>query len=475
LFAFKGAVKGKGSACEKNQTAARASLQLERKEHALSQSAILEAPATRSNGHHAASQTSRLLGLRCKECDARYEIAPKHVCELCFGPLEVVYDYAEIARRTSREKIARGPYSMWRYQDFLPVEGTPQVDLNAGFTPLIKCDNLARMLGMRALYIKNDTANPTWSFKDRVVSTALSRAKEFGFTTAACASTGNLANSVAAHAARAGMDCYVFIPADLEASKILNSLVYKPKVMAVEGNYDQVNRLCAEVADRVNRNEEGIHENRWAFVNVNLRPFYSEGSKTLAYEVAEQLGWQAPDHVVIPIASGSMLTKIYKGFNEWMDLGLIERKTVKMSGAQADGCSPVAQAFRENQDFVAPVRPNTIAKSLAIGNPADGLYAKDIAQKTGGTIDSVSDEEVIEGIKLLAQTEGIFTETAGGVTIATLKKLVEAGRIGRDETTVAYITGIGLKTQEAISDHVGKPIQIRPNLASFEEAFGRKI
>jgi threonine synthase len=441
----------------------------------LNSTALLDAPATASNGHHAVKTPSRLLGLKCKECGAKYEIAPKHVCELCFGPLEVAYDYDEIARLTSRERITRGPYSMWRYQDFLPVEGEPQVNLEAGFTPLLKCDNLARLLGLRELYIKNDTANPTWSFKDRVVSTALSRAKEFGFTTAACASTGNLANSVAAHAARAGMDCYVFIPSDLEIGKVLNSLVYNPKVVAVEGNYDQVNRLCAEIADRVNRNADGVHENRWAFVNVNLRPFYSEGSKTLAYEVAEQLGWKAPDHVVAPIASGSMLTKIYKGFGEWMDLGLIDRKVVKMSGAQADGCSPVAQAFREKQDFVAPVRPNTIAKSLAIGNPADGIYAKDIAEKTGGAIDSVSDEEIIEGIKLLAQTEGVFTETAGGVTIATLKKLVEAGKIGKDETTVAYITGIGLKTQEAIADHVGKPMQIRPNLASFEEAWGRKF
>lgn len=441
----------------------------------MTSSAILETSATASNGHHAVKHSSRLLGLKCKECGAKYEIAPKHVCELCFGPLEVAYDYEAIAAQTSREKIARGPYSMWRYQDFLPVEGTPQVNLEAGFTPLLKCDNLAKRLGIRDLYIKNDTANPTWSFKDRVVSTALSRAKEFGFTTAACASTGNLANSVAAHAARAGMDCYVFIPADLEAGKVMNSLVYNPHVVAVEGNYDQVNRLCAEVADRVNRNAEGIHENHWAFVNVNLRPFYSEGSKTLAYEVAEQLGWKAPDHVVIPIASGSMLTKIYKGFNEWMDLGLIDRKVVKISGAQADGCSPVAQAFREKQEFVAPVRPNTIAKSLAIGNPADGIYAKDIAEKTGGSIDSVSDEEIIEGIKLLAECEGVFTETAGGVTIANLKKMAESGRIKPDEVTVAYITGIGLKTQEALTGHVGEPMLIRPNLASFEAAWGRKI
>lgn len=419
--------------------------------------------AVASNGHSA--RPSRLKGLKCRECGATYEIAPKHVCEMCFGPLEVQYDYDVIAGLISREKIEKGPRSIWRYQDLLPVEGTPQVDLGAGWTPLIKANNLGKKLGIKNLYIKNDTANPTWSFKDRVVSTALSRAVEFGFDTAACASTGNLANSVAAHAAHAGMKCYVFIPADLETGKILGSLIYNPHLMAVKGNYDEVNRLCAEVADRTN----------WAFVNVNVRPFYSEGSKTLAYEVAEQLGWQAPDHVVIPIASGSMLTKIHKGFNEFMDLGLIERKNFRVSGAQATGCSPVAQAFAEGHDFVKPVKPNTIAKSLAIGNPADGPYALDTMRSTGGNADAVTDEEVIEGIKLLAETEGIFTETAGGVTIGVLKKLVEAGKINPDETTVAYITGMGPKTLEAIADHVGSPLQISPNLASFEEALGRKL
>jgi threonine synthase len=318
---------------------------------------------------------------------------------------------------------------------------------------------------LRELYIKNDTANPTWSFKDRVVSVALSRAVEFGFDTAACASTGNLANSVAAHAARAGLKCYVFIPSDLEAGKILNSLVYGPNLLAVSGNYDEVNRLCAEVADRTN----------WAFVNVNVRPFYSEGSKTLAYEVAEQLGWQAPDQVVIPIASGSMLTKIHKGFGELAKLGLIDEKNTRVFGAQAEGCNPVARAYEAGHDFVSPVKPKTIAKSLAIGNPADGIYALDVIRKTNGAAAQVSDEEIVAGIRLLAETEGVFTETAGGVTIACLKKLVEAGKINPEGSTVAYITGIGLKTQEAIVGKVGEPSYIEPNLASFEKALGRKL
>jgi threonine synthase len=400
--------------------------------------------------------------LKCRECGAQYALEAKHVCEFCFGPLEVEYDYAVIGQSISREKIERGPHSIWRYADLLPVVGTEYVNLEAGFTPLLRAGNLAKKLGLRELYIKNDTANPTWSFKDRVVSVALSRARELGFDTVACASTGNLANSVAAHAARAGLRCFVFIPADLEAGKVVNSLVYNPHVVAVKGNYDEVNRLCSEIADRTN----------WAFVNVNVRPYYSEGSKTLAYEVAEQLGWKAPDHVVIPIASGSMLTKIYKGFNELGKLGLIEAGSTRVSGAQAEGCSPVARAFAGGHDFVSPVKPDTIAKSLAIGNPADGIYALDIIRKTEGAAEAVTDEEIVEGIKLLAETEGVFTETAGGVTIATLKKLAETGRIGRDEVTVAYITGIGLKTQEAIVGKVGEPTAIEPNLASFEKAVG---
>lgn len=407
----------------------------------------------------------RILGLKCRECGNEREIGPNHVCELCFGPLEVVYDYGVIKTLISRQKIEQGPYSIWRYQDLLPVEGEPQVDLGAGWTPLLKANNLAKALGLRELYIKNDTANPTWSFKDRVVSVALSRAVEFGFDTAACASTGNLANSVAAHAARAGLKCYVFIPSDLEAGKIMNSLVYGPNVLAVSGNYDEVNRLCAEVADRT----------RWAFVNVNVRPFYSEGSKTLAYEVAEQLGWQAPDQVVIPIASGSMLTKIHKGLGELAKLGLIEEKNTRVFGAQAEGCNPVARAYEAGHDFVSPVKPKTIAKSLAIGNPADGIYALDVIRKTNGAAAQVSDEEIVAGIRLLAETEGVFTETAGGVTIACLKKLVEAGKINPEGSTVAYITGIGLKTQEAITGKVGEPSYIEPNLASFEKALGRKL
>jgi threonine synthase len=401
----------------------------------------------------------RLKSLKCRECGSTCELEARHVCEFCFGPLEVEYDYDVIKQNISREKIAAGPQSIWRYADLLPVVGTDYVNLQAGFTPLLKADRLARTLGLRDLYIKNDTANPTWSFKDRVVSVALSRARELGYDTVACASTGNLANSVAAHAARAGLRCFVFIPADLEAAKVMNSLVYAPNVVAVKGNYDEVNRLCSEIADRT----------KWAFVNVNVRPYYSEGSKTLAYEVAEQLGWKAPDHVVVPVASGSMLTKIHKGFNELIKLGLIDDKSTRVSAAQAEGCSPVAKAFEGGHDFVAPVKPKTIAKSLAIGNPADGTYALDILRNTGGSAAAVSDDEIVEGIKLLAETEGIFTETAGGVTIASLKKLVETGKIESSETTIAYITGIGLKTQEAIAGKVGKPIAIEPNLASFEK------
>jgi len=427
---------------------------------ALAQGPHVNGSTEKSSG---APSPSRLKGLQCRECGQTYPLEPKHVCEYCFGPLEVSYDYELIQKIISRKRIESGPYSIWRYQDLLPVEGIPLVDLGAGFTPLIKAHNLAKRLGLRELHLKNDTANPTWSFKDRVVSTALSRAVEFGFDTVACASTGNLANSVAAHAARAGLKCYVFIPSDLETGKVMNSLVYGPHVISVSGNYDEVNRLCAEIADRTN----------WAFVNVNIRPYYSEGSKTLAYEVAEQLGWKAPDHVVIPIASGSMLTKSDKGFRELMKLGLIDEKPVRISGAQAEGCNPVARAFEAGHDFVAPVRkPKTIAKSLAIGNPADGIYALDIIRKTGGAAAMVTDDEIIDGIKLLAETEGIFTETAGGVTIAVLKKLAERGTIHPDETTVAYITGIGLKTQEAVTGKLGEAVQIEANLGSFERTLG---
>ncbi len=408
------------------------------------------------------SQT--FAGLRCKECGHAYAPEARHVCEdVCFGPLEVVYDYDAIRARVSRASIEAGPTSIWRYRDFLPIEGEP-IDVGTGFTPLLRANRLARRLGLKELYIKNDGVNmPTLSFKDRVVSVALTRARELGFSTVSCASTGNLANSTAAIAAHAGMECCVFIPADLEAGKILGTLVYNPTLMAVRGNYDQVNRLCSEVANTYG----------WGFVNINLRPYYSEGSKTLGYEVVEQLGWRLPDHIVAPLASGSLFTKIRKGFDEFMKVGLVEEKHVRFSGAQAEGCSPIAQAFAEGRDFITPVKPNTIAKSIAIGNPADGPYALDIASRTGGSIAAVNDEEIIEGIQLLAETEGVFTETAGGTTIAVLKKLVEQGKIDPSETTVAYITGNGLKTTEAVASAVGEPLTIDPKLDDFNAAWER--
>jgi len=402
--------------------------------------------------------------LACKECGAEYVPEAKHVCDVCFGPLEVKYNYEILKKTVSRATIEAGPNSIWRYRAFLPLATDDVIDVGTGMTPLIKSERLARRLGIKNLYIKNDAVNmPTLSFKDRVVSVALSRARELGFTTVSCASTGNLANSTAAIAAKAGLDCCVFIPSDLEYGKVLGTLIYKPTLMAVRGNYDQVNRLCCEVANTYG----------WGFVNINLRPYYSEGSKTLGYEVAEQLGWKLPDHIVAPIASGSLFTKIHKGFREFVEVGLVEDKHVRFSGAQAEGCSPVASAFREERDFVTPVKPNTIAKSIAIGNPADGVYALELARKTNGNIESVNDEEIIAGIKLLAETEGIFTETAGGTTIAVLQKLVEAGKIDPDETTVVYITGNGLKTQEAVQDHVGEPLTIDPKLDSFERALKR--
>ncbi|WP_299490528.1 threonine synthase [Acaryochloris sp. IP29b_bin.137] len=410
------------------------------------------------------SHGSALKALKCKECGAEYELQATHVCEYCFGPLEVSYDFSRLSQPITRESIEAGPNSIWRYRSFLPVETDNPIDVGTGMTPLLKSHRLARQLGLENLYIKNDAVNmPTLSFKDRVVSVALTRAQELGFSTVSCASTGNLANSTAAIATRAGLDCCVFIPADLEAGKVMGTLIYGPTVMAVQGNYDQVNRLCSEVA-----NTHG-----WGFVNINLRPYYSEGSKTLGYEVAEQLGWELPDHIVAPLASGSLFTKIYKGFREFVDNGLVDDKAVRFSGAQAEGCSPIAQAYKEDRDFINPVKPNTIAKSIAIGNPADGVYAIDIAKKTNGTIESVTDAEIVEGMKLLAETEGIFTETAGGTTIAVLKKLVDAGKINPDEKTVVYITGNGLKTQEAVQGYIGQPFAIEPKLDSFERALER--
>jgi threonine synthase len=403
--------------------------------------------------------------LRCKECKTTYPLDARYVCDRCFGPLEVAYapradaDPAELRRR-----IQAGPHSLWRYTDFLPVQAPPRGTLPAGWTPLVKADRLAEQLGLREVWIKNDAANPTHSFKDRVVSVALARARELGFQTIACASTGNLANAVAAHAAAAGLESYVFIPLDLEEQKVLATGVYGTHLVAVRGTYDDVNRLCTELS--------GDHP--WAFVNINMRPYYAEGSKTLAFETVEQLGFDLPDRVVCPIASGSLFTKIARGFEEWLELGLVEGVLPTFNGAQATGCSPVATAFAAGHDVCRPVRPDTIAKSLAIGNPADGPYALDLARRTGGSVDSVSDEEIREGIRLLAHTTGIFTETAGGVTVAVLSKLARRGDVDRDERVVAYITGEGLKTLDCARGTF-ETWEIEPTLESFAQAAERLV
>jgi threonine synthase len=401
-------------------------------------------------------------GLRCRECAHPYPAEALHVCEWCFGPLEVVYDYEAIKGAVSRERIAAGPLSIWRYAALLPAAAEGAVSLGAGFTPLVRADRLAAELGLGELWIKNDTLNPTGSFKDRVVSVALTKAQELGFKVAACASTGNLANSVAAHAAHAGMESVVFIPADLEPAKVVTTAVFGGRLVAVDGNYDDVNRLCAELA--------GEYPS-WAFVNVNVRTYYAEGSKTLAFEVAEQLGWLAPDHVVVPVASGSQLTKVAKGFKELYTVGLLDEEPhVRISGAQATGCAPVAEAFAAGRDVVKPVKPHTIAKSLAIGNPADGPYALDAVRESGGSFGSVSDEEIVAGIRLLARTEGIFAETAGGVTIATLAQLAAAGVVRPDERVVVYVTGNGLKTVDAVAPFCRPTATIAPTLEAFAAA-----
>ncbi|HEY6524390.1 MAG TPA: threonine synthase [Solirubrobacteraceae bacterium] len=398
--------------------------------------------------------------LRCKECQTVYPLDARYVCERCFGPLEVAYaTLDDVEPDELRRRIQAGPHSLWRYGDFLPVQTLPQGHLPAGWTPLLRADQLAERLGLKEVWIKNDAANPTHSFKDRVVSMALARARELGFETIACASTGNLANAVAAHSAAAGLESYVFIPSNLEEQKVLATGVYGTNVVGVRGNYDDVNRLCTELS--------GEHE--WAFVNINMRPYYAEGSKTLAYETAEQLGWQLPDRVVAPIASGSLFTKIARGFQEWIDLGLLEGTLPTFNGAQALGCSPVASAFADGKDFCRPVKPDTIAKSLAIGNPADGPYALDLARRSGGTIESVTDDEIREGIRLLARTTGIFTETAGGVTTAVLAKLAQRGDIDPDERVVVYITGEGLKTLDAVRGTFDV-WEIDPSVEAFEAA-----
>ncbi len=398
-----------------------------------------------------------LDALVCKECETRYPLEARYVCERCFGPLEVSYDFSELDPSEARRKIQAGSRGIWRYADFLPFSERPRDPLEPGMTPLIRADRLAEHLGLGELWIKNDAANPTHSFKDRVVSVALAKARELGFETVACASTGNLANAVAAHAAAAGLDSYVFVPADLEEQKLLATGVYGTRLVGVHGTYDDVNRLCAQLCET----------RPWAFVNVNLRPYYSEGSKTLAYETVEQLGWSLPDQIVCPIASGSLFTKIAKGLAQWLELGLIEGELPAFNGAQAAGCSPVATAFAEGWETCKPQRPQTIAKSLAIGDPADGLYALELARRTGGSIDSVSDDEIRAGIRLLAETTGIFTETAGGVTVAVLAKLAERGDIDPSERVVAYITGEGLKTLDAARESF-RMLEIEPTLEAFE-------
>jgi len=401
-----------------------------------------------------------IKSLKCKECGREYEIKPFHVCELCFGPLEVVYDYGVIKKGISRRDIEKRPKTMWRYKELLPIESEPQVGKNVGFTPLIRAERLGKVLGVSNLYIKNDAVNyPTLSFKDRVVSVAISKAIEFGFKIVSCASTGNLANSVAALAAEGGLESYIFIPHDLEQGKILSTLIYGAKLIGIKGSYDEVNRLCSEIAENY----------RWAFVNINIRPFYSEGSKTFGFEIVEQMGWKPPQHIIVPMAGGSLITKIWKGLKEFEKIGLIDEVSTKIHGAQASGSNPIVSAYKEGIDWIKPQRPKTIAKSLAIGNPADGFYALKTIRESGGSAEDVSDEEIVEAMKLLARTEGIFTETAGGVTVGVTKKLIEQGIIPKDETILIAITGNGLKTQEAVQNNVGEPLIIEPKFSDFEK------
>jgi threonine synthase len=402
--------------------------------------------------------------LQCRICGQQYAVEPITVCEECFGPLEPAYDLQSVDGEVFRKQAEQGPQTLWRYESLLPGgPGVDRIDLGAGFTPLRRAGRLAETLGLKDLWIKDDSVNPSNSFKDRVVTVAVSMARAFGFEAVSCASTGNLANATAAHAAKAGMDCYVFVPDSLERAKILATEAYGAKVVAVAGNYDEVNRLCSEVAEVL----------PWAFVNVNMRPYYAEGSKSLGFEVAEQLGWRLPDHVVVPIASGALLTKIHRAFNELIAIGAVEEKPYRVSGAQPEGCRPVAQAFADGADEITPVKPDTIARSLAIGSPADGYFALKVARETGGVVEWCTEAEIIEGIELLASTEGVFTETAGGVTVANLKRLVDKGTIAPDEETVVFITGNGYKTVEAL-DHLEPTFRVAPDLGEFMDALGKR-
>ena len=407
---------------------------------------------------------SYATGLRCRKCGQEYPLQPIKVCDFCLSPVEVNYDYKAMAQAVSHGSIAAGPSTIWRYRDLLPVATKDEIDIGTGFTPLGKADNLGQELGLERLYIKNDCLNPTYSFKDRAVAVAVNKAKEFGFDTVACASTGNLAASVAAHAAKANLKAYVFVPSNVEPGKLVGVSIYKPNLVTVEGSYDDVNRLCAEVAQKYN----------WGFININLRPYYAEGSKTLGFEVAEQLGWQSPDCVVAPAASGLLFTRIWKGLQELSMLKLIDPVNTHMYLTQAAGSSPIVKAYEAGSLHIHPVTPNTIVTSIAIGNPADGYYALMVARQSGGGAQDVTDDEAIEGMKLLAETEGIFAEAAGGVVIAGLRKLVQAGRIQKNQLTVAFITGAGPRTQEIVSDVV-RPVKVKPNLESFSEALGVQV
>jgi len=402
--------------------------------------------------------------LQCRICGVQYPVEPLAICEECFGPLEPAYDLQSVDGEVFKKQAEQGPATLWRYESLLPGgPGIERIDLGAGFTPLRRADRLGERLGLKKLWIKDDSVNPSNSFKDRVVSVAITMARAFGFEAVSCASTGNLANATAAHAAKAGMPSYVFVPDDLERAKILATEAYGAKVVAVKGNYDDVNRLCSEVADAL----------PWAFVNVNMRPFYAEGSKSLGFETAEQLGWRLPDHVIVPIASGALLTKIHRAFSELIAIGAVEERPYRVSGAQPEGCRPVAQAFKDGAEEVTPMKPNTIARSLAIGSPTDGLFAMQTSRKTNGAIEWCTEQEIVEGIQLLAETEGVFTETAGGVTIANLKRLVDQGVIERDEETVAFVTGNGYKTVEALAPHIEPSYHVAPDLDEFLTAIGR--
>ena len=409
---------------------------------------------------------SHVIGLKCRECGRLYPKEVIFVCEYCFGSVEVDYDYDAIRRVLTKPSFATRPKSLWRYRELLPIDGEPSVGFHSGFTPFFRAQRLAEALGVEELYVKDDSvSHPTLSFKDRVVSVALSKAKEFGFDTVACASTGNLTNSVSSLGAHAGFKRYIFIPADLEMGKVIGSLIYNPTLVAVSGTYDDVNRLCAEIGSKY----------PWAFVNINIRPYYAEGSKTYGYEIAEQMGWRTPQHIVVPAAGGSLVTKIGKAFKELKLIGLLGEVKTKLYVAQAAGCAPIVNTIKARSEIVKPVKPNTIAKSLAIGNPADGYYATKAVLDSGGWAEAATDDEIIDAMKLLAETEGIFTETAGGVTLAVTKKLIEQGTIPRHESIVLCITGNGLKTQEPLMTRLGKPVQIKPSLASFETELAAQL